>query len=200
MDRNSRLIKQFGPKPGAYDLLIRISKPILDRGDKVQFEVYISGYGLVESACVYIVPSWSVFSSDDSRIAVGDSPPKKWDDLGELVSFDTKSFFDANGRYQISTECNTPPPGSKAPITLNMKINPEAFPGIHSLNFILKYYNGEIWNTKSTSVNFTIQNFYQRHETLVWVIGGIAAFLSIISTSYPFLKWLGHKLAPCFCK
>lgn len=198
MHSNSRLAQQFGSKPGAYDLLIRVSKPILDRGDKVQFEVYISGYGLVESACIYIAPSWAVFSVDDSKIAVGDSLLQPWDLLGILVSFDPKAFFDAKGCYQISTECKTPPPGSKAPINMDMTILSVALPGIHSVHFVLKYYNGETWNTKSASVNFTVRNFYQRHETIVWAVGGIAAFLSIISASYPFFKWLWPKVVQCF--
>jgi hypothetical protein len=197
-DSQKRLVQPFGSKPGSYDLLVRVSKPILDPGDRVRFEIYVSGYGLIESACVYIMPSWSIFSVDDSRIAVSESTAQPWDPLSELVCIDNKSFSDAHGGYLISTEVITPPPGSKAPINLDMKISPEVFPGVHSIHFILKYHNGEVWNTKSSSVNFTVRNFYQRHEILVWVIGGIAAFLTIISTSYPFLKWLWSKWVQCF--
>lgn len=194
MSSYSNLAQQYASKPGAYDLLIRNSKPILDRGDKVQFEVYISGYGVVESASIYIAPSWSIFSLEESKIAAGDSLPQPWDLLGTLVSFDDKAFFDATGRYQISTECKTLPPASKAPITLDMKINPKAVPGVYSLHFILKYYNGESWNNRSAYTNLTVRNFYQRNEVTVWVIGGIAAFLTIISWCYPLIKWLYHKL------
>lgn len=197
MHSNSPLAQKFGTEPGAYELLIRVSKPILDPGDKVQFEVYLSGYGLVESACVYIAPSWSVFSVDDSKIAAADTAPQPWDLLGTLVSFEKGFIFDAQGRYQISTECKTPPPGSKAPINMDMKIRPDTLPGIHSVHFVLKYYNGETWNTKSTSVNFTVRNFYQRHETLVWAVGGIAAFLTIISISCPLFRLLLPKAIEC---
>ena len=202
MDNQKPLIKQFGSKPGSYDLLIRVSKPILDPGDRVYVDVYVSGYGHIKSACVYIMPSWSIFSIDDSRIAVGDSEAQKWDTLSELVCIDNQSFVDlytdVSNRSMVLTEVNTRPPGSKAPINLDLKTSPEVSPGIYSINFVLKYYNGEIWNTKSTSVNITVRNFYQRHEILVWIIGGIAAFLSIISTIYPFLKWLWSKLAHFF--
>lgn len=190
MSSESQLGQQFGSKPGSYDLLIRVSNPILNPGDKVQFEVYLSGYGIIQAAAVFIAPSWSIFSREDSRVAISDLPPDPWDRLGVVVSLNPASFSDAKGSYQISTECNSPPPSYKPPISMDMAILPDAPPGTHSVHFILKYYNGETWNTKSTSVNFTVRNFYQRHETFVWSIGGVAAFLSIISIVYPFLKWL----------
>ena len=199
IDNQKPLVKQFGSKPGSYDLLIRVSKPILDPGDRVHIDVYVSGYGQIRSACVYIMPSWSIFSIADSRIAVGDSKAQAWDPLSELVCIDDRSFVDlyadVPNRCMVLTEVNTCPPGSKAPLNLDLKTSSEVSPGIYSINFVLKYYNGEVWNTKSTSVNITVRNFYQRHEILVWFIGGVAAFLSIISTCYPFLKWLWRELA-----
>jgi hypothetical protein len=138
------------------------------------------------------MPSWSIFSIDDSRIAVGDSEAQSWDHLSELVCIDNQSFVDlytdVPKRAMVLTEVNTYPPGSKAPINFDLKTSPEVLPGIYSINFILKYYNGEVWNTKSTSVNITVRNFYQRNEILVWLIGGIAAFLSIISAIYHFFS------------
>ena len=201
MDNQKHLIKQFGSKPGSYDLLIRVSKPILDPGDKVHVDVYISGYGNIKSTSVYIMPSWSIFSIDDSKIATGNSDAQKWDPLSELVSIGDQNFFDLYpdqpNKYMISSEINWAP-GSKAPINFDLKINPETLPGIYSINFILKYYNGERWVTKSTSINVTVRNFYQRNEIPVWVVGGTAAFLSIISTICVFLNWLWPKLTRLF--
>jgi len=198
MESQKQLTQQFGSKPGSYDLVIRISKPILDPGDKVHFEVYICGYGFIESASVNIYPSWTVFSIADSNVSIGDSKALPWDPLGRFVDFNNQSFFDAKGRYQISTECKTPAPASKSPINLDMNLMPKVRPGIYSIHFVLKYYNGDMWNTKSTSTNFTVRNFYQRHETFVWILGGIAAFLTVISAIFPFLKWLWIKLSPIF--
>lgn len=195
MDNQKRLVEQYGSRPGSYDLLVRVSNQFLDPGDRVQFGVFISGYGSIESANVFIMPSWSVFSIDNSTVALGHNPATPWDPLNTLVNIGNESFYDVNG-YQISTEHNIIPlPGIKAPINLDLKINPEAKSGTYSMQFILKYYNGETWNTKPTSVNFTVRNFYQRHGTLVWLIGGIAATLTIISKLYSFFKWFGFNRA-----
>jgi len=194
IDNQKPLVKQFGSKPGSYDLLIRVSKPILDPGDRVHVDVYISGYGYIKSACVYIMPSWSIFSEKDSRIAVGNLEPHPWDALSHLVCIDNQSFVDlypdVPNRCMVLTEINAPPTGSNAPINFDLKTNPEVSPGVYSITFVLKYYNGERWNTKSTSVNITVRSFYQRHEILVWAIGGITAFLSIVSSLCHFLTWL----------
>jgi hypothetical protein len=48
IDNQKPLIKQFGSKPGSYDLLIRVSKPILDPGDRVHIDVYVSGYWYIK--------------------------------------------------------------------------------------------------------------------------------------------------------
>ena len=191
MDAKTHLTQQSGSEPGSYDLVIRVSKQILDPGENIQFGIYISGYGFIESACVIIYPSWSVFSYKNSHARIGDQDPIVFDRLASFVRLANTSFSETINDHQISTECNTPPPGSNAPISLDMIINHKVKPGVYSIYFMLKYYNGEVWYTKPSFVNFTVRNFYQRNETLVWILGGIAAFLTIISTSYPMLdKWL----------
>lgn len=199
MDSKTHLTQQLESKPGSYDLIIRVSKQILDPGENVQFGIYISGYGVIESACVNICPSWSVFSYINSHARIGDQDPIAFDPLCFLTRLRNESFSETKNYHQILTECNTPPPGSNAPISLDMIINHKVKPGVYSIHFILKYYNGEMWHTKPSFVNFTVRNFYQRNETLVWILGGIAAFCNIIKISYPILdKWI-CKLIQLFC-
>lgn len=62
------LAQKFGSKPGAYDLIIRISQPIVDPGDRLRVEVYISGYGVIEAAKVAFYPSPEVFDPSKSKV------------------------------------------------------------------------------------------------------------------------------------
>lgn len=61
------LAQEFGSKPGAYDLAIRVSQPIVDPGGRLQVEVYISGYGVIQAAKVAFYPSPNVFDLDPNR-------------------------------------------------------------------------------------------------------------------------------------
>ncbi len=183
--------KQF--KPGSYELIIRISNPIIDPGNKLQIEVYVTGYGKIESPKVAVYPSWNVFLHEKSLLSVGDSPAKPIDDAGGVIILNEESFSNTNNRYQILTECRTP--GLKAPINLDMAIVRHARPGMHTMNFVLTYFDGEKWNTKYSSVHFTVRNFYQRHETFVWIIGAFAAIISI-STG---IITMWHKLKIILC-
>lgn len=194
MDRVNKYSLPQSEKAGAYDIVVRTSKSIVNPGDRVYFEIYISGYGRIANACVGIYPSWSIFNIKDSKVSVGDGAGVPMDPLAVIINIGNESFFDARGEYQISTECRTPLPSSKAPINLDMKVDRKATPGTHFVQFAFKYFNGESWNIRTSTTSISIRNFYQRNETLVWLVGGIAAFLSILTSIYPVIKWIGQKL------
>jgi len=194
MGNNNCLALPFGDKVGAYETIIRASKPIINHGDRVQFEIYISGYGQITNACIGIYPSWAIFDIAESKVRTGDSDWVPMDPLAVIISLGNESFFDAKGKYQISTECRTPPPHSAAPINLDMKVGKKAPSGTYSMHVALKYFNGECWDTRTSSSSIHIRNFYQKHETLVWIVGGVAAFLSIISSIFPLVQWILKRI------
>lgn len=192
----NRYSQPHGEKTGAYGLVVRASRSIVNPNDRVNLELYISGYGQIKNACVGVYPSWSIFDIEKSRVSIGEGVAVPMDPLGVIVNISDQSVFDAKGPFQISTECKTPPPASRAPISLDMQIDPKAPPGAHSIQFSLKYFNGESWDTRTYATNITVRNFYQRHETVVWGVGGVAACLSIIKDIYPALKLIVDRL---FC-
>lgn len=188
MIMTSRYSQPHGEKSGAYDLVIRTSNSIASPKENVNLELYVSGYGHIENACIAVYPSWDIFEPEKSSISIGGGVASAMDPLGVIANFSNESFFDAKGPFQISTECKTPPPASKAPVSLDFRLGQKAPPGVHSVQLALKYFNGECWDTKTYTTNITIRNFYQRHETLVWAVGGIAACLGIVTDVYPAIR------------
>lgn len=217
-DGHPPLAQEFGSKPGAYDLAIRVSQPIVDPGDKLQVEVYISGYGVVQAAKVAFYPSPQVFDLDpnrsmmttgikrydDGRMGWGGTPVK-FDPTGGVltlsggfVSENNPSwqrptwFCDANERqvnhYQIATEVKHPQ--GTSPVCLDLTVHNDATPGPHSIHFVLTYFDGQTWKTASKNADFTIRNFYQRHEIPVWILGGLAAIVTIGAPVWPVLRRL----------
>ena len=184
------LAREFGSKPGAYDLVIRVSQPIVDPGDNLQVEVYISGYGVIHGARMVSYPSPSVFSFSDSHVnCVGNT--SKLGPLGARVDFDDTAFCDVNDArngQRLSLEGWTRQ--QKAPIEYDLTINKKVKPGPHSIQFVLTYFDGQTWKTASKNAEFTIRNIYQRYE---WWIA-IIAFLAAIATIGPMLRWLWRCL------
>jgi len=215
METKQRLSKKFASEPGSYDLAIRISEPILNPGDRLQVEVYISGYGIIEAPKVACYPSPEVFDFDRSTVT---HSAKKFDDglsgfgaetvkldpigfVGTLSGGfgdspnDASWFIDAEpgDSYLISTEVRHPQ--GTSPLYLDFTIKRDARPGPQSIQFVFTYFNGQTWNTSSKRANFTVRNFYQRHETFVWLLGGFAAIVTIllsIESLYPILKNYRH--------
>ena len=194
MVTNNRFSQLHGEKAGAFDLVVRASRSMVNPGERVSLELFISGYGQIENACVGVYPSWLIFDIEKSYVCIREEVAVPMDPLGVIVGISDESFFDAKGAFQISTECKTAPPAAKAPISLDLQLDPKAPSGIYSIQFLLKYFNGESWDTRTYTTNITIMNFYQRHETVVWGFGGVAACLSIIKDIYPALKLIVDKL------
>jgi hypothetical protein len=179
MNNRSALAQEFGSKPGTYDLVIGVSQPIVDPDDRFWVEVYISGYGLIHAAKVLILYSPSAFITDSSRVRCGNGEWKPLDPQGNVVSLHDPSFFDAGGRYQIATEGKT---DGNAPVQFDLAISKRAKAGPHSIQFVLTYFDGQTWKTASKNADFTIRNFYQRHEGVIWWIGGPLGFLAAVIT------------------
>ncbi|MCK5708527.1 MAG: hypothetical protein KAI43_12835 [Candidatus Aureabacteria bacterium] len=191
--------KAFSQKPGSYNLAIRISKPIVDPGEQLQIEIYISGYGIIEASKLACYPSLEVFDVNKSIMRYGlqkvngeisfGGQKRKISPIGQIISLTggiqktgwkkSTMFFDAsnNEGWQISTEVNQK---GYAPMSLNLTLKDSARPGPQSIQFIFSYFNGETWISSPETAQFTIRNFYQRHEVKVWIIGAIASIMAIL--------------------
>lgn len=192
----------FAHKFGNYELVARTSSDVLDPGEILVIELYISGYGLIESSKLTFYPSPGVVDSDDKdsyglygihyKDGIGAwvwgaqriqlcSDGNTIGFTGGLSHPEWKSptiFFD-NSEIQISTEMKS---GGIAPIQINLKTKREAKAGIHSIQFLFTYFNGSNWRTSSTTVQFAIHNFFQRYDKFFLILGSIATSIGIIAT------------------
>ncbi len=224
--QNTPLAKAFASKPGSYNLAILVSKPIVDPGDSLQIEVYISGYGVIISPKVAFYPSPNVFdigkstawhslkTYEDGKMGWG-AEQALLDPVGMVCclgggrvfktdgSQETTWFFDARPEerenYQVSTEVKHPK--GKSPLFLDLCLHRKARPGPQSVGFVFTYFDGASWHTSAEYACFAVRNFYQRHETTVWLIGAIAAIMSILANSaklWPCAKILWNKILLLF--
>jgi len=219
MTHTKPLARAFASRPGSYNLAILVSEPIVDPGDSLQIEVYISGYGVIKAPKVAFYPSPNVCDIGKSTVwhslktyedgAMGWGAQQTLLDpigmvcclSGGMVFKNDRSqeatwFFDARpseqDNYQISTEVKHPK--GSAPISLDLRLHRKARPGPQSVAFVFTYFDGDSWHTCTNHARFTVRNFYHRHETAVWLIGAIAATMSILANG---VKLWPHAKALC---
>jgi len=206
-------IGKFADKPGNYELVIRLQNPIVDPGDILKLEVFITGYGLIRKEKLVFYPSVDLFDNEKSKIRFGigrkkDKPnlfifgtqERKLKDVGITIGGmggikkenwkEYTIFFDivdSKEVPQISTETKQ----ECAPVELDLKVSHSARAGIYYLSFNFSYFNGEQWKGSSKEVAFTIRNVLQRNETLAAFLAIFAATATIcvgLKTFYPLLK------------
>lgn len=190
---------EFADKPGNYEVIYTLRNQIIDPGDVVDVEIYITGYGVIESAKLVYIPSVDLFDPVESEIRTGlemkDSKItyggqiRKIDKIGMFLSFyglkypkwkKSSYFFDLNDAPapMISTEYRA----SEAPIHLILKTDRHTKPGNYSLNLGFTYFNGTEWKGSTSLVTFSVSNVLQRKEGLIVWIGVIAAIVSIVAS------------------
>ena len=199
---NTLLSRKHADKPGAYELAILVSNPVVDGGDQLEIEVYISGYGSIDTPKIAFYPSPAIFDTSksvvwhslrrfqDGKLGWG-AQSSALDPTGCVISLSgglsldevpgkSSWFFDAHpssepNNFQISTEVKHPE--GKSPICLELALSQDAKPGPQGVNFVFTYFDGQAWQTKTATATFTVRNFYQRHETGVWIFGTFLACL-----------------------
>jgi len=193
--------------PGAYGLAIRLLNPVVDPGDLIEAELFISGYGNITSSKVVFYPSPNLIDTNENisyiLTGLGDNKDNeaKWGNehisiTPDGVALDLSEsglslrnwgkatpYFDTNSNTlpTIATELKLE---GNAPMHLFLKTKKKALPGVYSLQFLYTYYNGQQWKNCSQEINFTLRNFYQRHEIKVWLLGAFAALVSTVVAIY----------------
>jgi len=94
-------------------------------------------------------------------------------------------FFDVKNTY-ISTEKKL---GGYAPINIYLKTKKTIRPGLHSIQFLLSYFNGSEWSNSTNTVNFSIRNFFQRYDCLILFVGVLGALFGIVLALKEILSW-----------
>jgi hypothetical protein len=198
---------KYADKLGSYGIIARTSSDVIDPGEILFIEIYVSGYGIIDSAKLVFYPSPGIIDSDDKDSYVIIDMHKKnemwvWGarrcrlhEEGNAIGFTgglyspewaaPSVFFDLN-ETQISTEKRM---GGVAPVHINLKTKCKAKAGNHSINFVFTYFNGSHWSTCSSTVQFKIRNFFERNDKVFLILGAIAALSAIIISLKTIICW-----------
>ena len=206
--KESPRMKKYADDRGCYSIIVRTSSDVINPGETLILEIFISGYGVINKPKLVFYPSPNVVDSDndESRILFdlpkelpkdrslywGSHPEKLHSDGGFLdLSQGIKTgkwssptiFFDMNTENNIDTQISTEMLlGGNAPIQIYMKTKEKVLPGLHSIRFLFTYHNGSEWSNSEQTVDFTIRNIFQRNERWIISIGVIAALCAILPT------------------
>ncbi len=185
-------------KPGCYELITRNNTPIIDRGDYLEFEQYITGYGFIGESKLVSYPSVKILDSNNSYIqtSIGKDANNQLTygvqkhnvsqdgfslEIRGVKGKDWESdtlFFDMTDSNipQVSTERKI---GNCPPIIYRLKAKRFAKPGEYNILSTLTYYNGREWKSSTNKISFKIRNIFERHEAIIALLA-ITATVSAI--------------------
>ena len=185
--------------PGAYGLVLKLQNSVLDPGDPVLLEIYISGYGQIESTKLVIYPSVTAFDPEQSDYQMGAKLedglvtfgnqvcPLDPSGTGNTMTLAEDLFMDVpDSPLMILTEKRL---GGSAPVQLNFHLLKKARPGSHAIAMRLTYFNGNAWASSDGLATVKVRNLFERHEGTVWVLGFAVAVLGIVIGVQTILHW-----------
>lgn len=199
--------------PGSYAPVMRILRTRLDRGEDIEGEIFITGYGRIETAKLVFYPSLGLIEEKESTVRfgyeiVGDNvcfggQEENLEEAGATMSLvgglmrqgwaRPSLFFDMSGGTLpiIATEMKQ----KWAPVSFCLRIRDDARPGDYQLRFTLTYFNGEEWRTVPETATVVVRNLIQRYELAAAIIAVVAAVVGSIAavvTIVPAVTWLTH--------
>ncbi|WP_347332827.1 hypothetical protein [Marinimicrobium locisalis] len=208
---------KFAERHGSYEQALRIKKSVISPGDAVEVEQYFTGYGEIKSAKAVFYPSDDVFDKEQSYVL--HSIKEKEPDL--IVFGGIKDRFTSTGitlglvglqqegwdesTLFVDTGDGHPPQvltetkQDDAPVKYYLTTPKNIRPGIYFLEFCFTYYNGDGWKSGTKSIEFKVQNFFERNDTVIgWV--ALAATVSALFrfAVIPMGGWLLGKLCHQF--
>lgn len=185
----------------SFSLATPNNKPIINRGDTMEFEVYISGYGHVANL-TKIYASLPIGLVDEDTI-YGSVHYLDFSSTGEL----TKSNFPLNtanafyvyfpnnyfnqikktnsDNYSILvlTEMNYLISGEMvAPILIKITTSENAPDGDNKINLILTYSDGKKWYQDEQEISFHVNSFWEQYYIYHLIITGVV--ISILGNLY----------------
>ena len=199
---------------GSYSLITVIKNPVINPGDTVAIDQYISGYGAGSGVKVVYYPSLEIFDQEKSYVSFGPKVngdnPVTWggsygkpDANGGTLTFGPMyrtaagrlvTFCDADagsGRNNIITEIQL---DGKPPFHYLLKTKENTKSGSYKISFIFTYFNGENWNSSIETVDFKVQNSFERYSTTLSILAALALITTIVSDAViPGISWISEK-------
>ncbi|PIB40351.1 hypothetical protein AOA59_28030 [Pseudomonas sp. 2822-15] len=197
--------------PGRYSLATLVGETILNPGDALVFEQFITGYGEGLDIKIQCYISSNVFDNSEAHVLLelgdGGDGKAQWGVKKENIiddgfriypnqyTFDKGTdrerstiFVDGSERINsVLSEIRL----DRAPFTYNLKTKKNIKSGIHYIDFYMTYYNGKEWILNKERVEFKIRNFFERHNKLISWLAITASILAIIRLALiPALQFL----------
>ncbi|NMY32876.1 hypothetical protein HBR94_15365 [Pseudomonas sp. WS 5412] len=194
--------------PGSYNIATTISKTVINAGEKLTFEQYITGYGEISDAKIQCYISSDIFSSETSLVKCGlgleNEKDLAWGNTEQSIEGDgfrmtldaisvshwdkSTVFVDASERMNsVITEMRYKNP----PFTYILNTKKKAKSGIHYIDFYLTFFNGREWITNKERVEFKIRNLFEKYTTPISglaIVASVSAIAKIILM--PIGKWI----------
>ncbi|MCK6479128.1 MAG: hypothetical protein L6R43_02940 [Planctomycetes bacterium] len=165
-------------------------------------EVFVSGYGMIDGPKLVFYPSPEFVEFGKSTVTSGivvegttayfGGDPRHPDENGFTLVLVAATPADASGeRLSMFSDrpgvAPSPVPQVLAetvqrnpPVLVNLATRKSVRPGTHWMHFVLTYFNGEVWVSTTTTAEFTVRTFIQRHEPWAWALGITATVCSLL--------------------
>ena len=170
------------------------NKPIINPGDPMKFEVYISGYGHVENI-TKIYASLPIDLVDDGTpfgtLQIRGNPVNITVNSSNAfwVSLPNDFFrqLENSNCYSVLTHSELKYPYNEkmmAPVTIYIKTSEDAPVGDNKIDLILTYSNGEKWYQDRQEINFHINSPIEMNGPKLFLIFSLLGLIiSIVSIS-----------------
>lgn len=190
----------FAEKPGDYKIASRVYSYVINPGDTLKIDQFITGYGEIYQAKIIGYFSPDTFDTENTRIVSGliarfeeNGMHIKWGKSEDKIRQDdsivmnisgwqaegwkeTTSAFDlSNDSNIIATEVKL----EHAPIHYKLKTNNHLKPGAYHLSFYLTYFNGDSWCCVEERIDFKVQNPFERYNGVISALAAIALVVAI---------------------
>lgn len=191
-------------KAGSYELAFVVHNAVISPGDTVKIQQFITGYGEISLAKLMFYPPHGIFDEDKStvhhglryengQLTFGNQSDKiagnpvanvltgilltheKWGDSTLFVDSSTQAV--KGEQPIILTETII----QRAPFEYELVTKQDIKPGKYALDFHFTYFNGSEWKAGSKKVEFQVQNWFERNESLVKTLGLVLAVGGILN-------------------
>ncbi|WP_219268837.1 MULTISPECIES: hypothetical protein [Pseudomonas] len=202
-------------KPGAYKLASLLKESIVNAGDIVSIDQYITGYGANSGLKLVCYISNKIFDESASTLTTELSPPSEKNNNtfqwglkkipvenggfsltpGKLQLEHwpkAEAIFDTTlGNNYILTERSL----SSAPFAYKLQTLRNAKAGVYYLSFYLTYFNGNEWVCEEDKVDFRINSTFERYNTTISLLAATALIVTIFHDGVGPLFEIFHEIA-----
>ncbi len=200
----------YAEEPGAYQPVVRLQSPIMDAGECLLGEIYVTGYGEIGPAKFFVSSSPGVFDSNDCTLTDGfvqNGPLITFGGQTTKVNMDIGITFAIAGlkaeKWQATTafyDVSQPAPGfendlsriahlstethqSNPPASFSFKTRKTARAGDYGIQVVFSYFDGVEWQNSVLNVPFRLRSRLERWNSfLAWLaaMAGVATIAAAV--------------------